>query len=156
MSILAVISVIGSTVLVLGIVLNGLVGPTVTTHYIILLGSILDVLCDVICIALSLSINDTQYSSWCRVCDGVLRRCCIKLTDRTTRKKEMELARALELEQKEAQPPSGSTSNSTVLSVSANTASSAAETVPGNTVRPEPTRTVVRSDAHTTNTAIIH
>ena len=53
---------------------------------------ILDVMMDTICVFLSLNVHDKYYRFCCGGCDSRLKRCCVKLTDRMTRKKELELA----------------------------------------------------------------
>ena len=52
---------------------------------------------DTICVFLSLNVHDKYYRVCCGGCDSRLKRCCVKLTDRMTRKKELELKHELEL-----------------------------------------------------------
>ena len=91
-TLIALVSITGSIIMIIGMTMYELVGVTPLTYSLIVIGSILDVLLDTICVALSLNINNAQYQSLCSGCDSGLKWCCIKLADQTTRKKEMELA----------------------------------------------------------------
>ena len=91
-TLIALVSITGSVVMIIGLTTYEMIGITPSTYLLVVTGSILDVLLDSICVALSLNIYEKQYDAVCSGCDSGLRRCCVKLTDRTTRKKEMELA----------------------------------------------------------------
>lgn len=91
-TLIALVSIAGSFAMIIGMTLYEVVGVTPFTYLLIAIGSVLDVLLDSICVALSLNVYDGQYRTVCRRCDSGLKWCCVKLTDRATRKKEMELA----------------------------------------------------------------
>lgn len=97
MTLIALVSIIGSFMAMIGVILAGALGIDKPGAYILLVnGLLLDVLLDCSCIALSLKFSRKQYDFICNGCDGMLKRCCIMLTNKITRKTEMELAASVQ------------------------------------------------------------
>ena len=90
-SLIALLSFIGAVAVMTGLAMYELVGVTPSTYLLIVIGSISDVLLDSICVALSLNAFSKQYQSLCSGCHSGLKWCCIKLADRTTGRKEVQL-----------------------------------------------------------------
>merc|ERR1719471_2182585 len=99
MTIIALCSIIGSIVVMIAFICSGILGLSPATFLLLVIGNLLDVLLDTVCISLSLNVNRTVYRTLCKICDSHFKRCCVSFTDRTTRKKEMELAAATRSEQ---------------------------------------------------------
>ena len=92
MTSIALISILGSVVFIYGLIAVEAVGHTSISYSAVHIGSILDVVMDTICISVSLKVYDKYYRFCCGKCDSRWKRCCVKLTDQVTRKKELELA----------------------------------------------------------------
>merc|ERR1712079_217647 len=93
MTVLAVISIIGSVLVIFGLAVNGILGNDTPLDFLLVnTGSIADVLLDTVCISLSIKSHEKYYLRFCHCLNWRLKKCCVKLTDRVTRKKEMELA----------------------------------------------------------------
>ena len=115
MTLIALVSIIGSLVAMIGIALAGVFGMDRPVTYVLLVnGLLLDVLMDCCCIALSLKFSRKQYDQICGGCDRTLQRCCVKMTDKTTRKKEMELADVVRRETIDIPTASSSTQTDSV------------------------------------------
>jgi len=93
MSLIALTSIFGSLLLITGLVICGLSGEQTQLNFVfVTVGSVCDVLLDTLFVSLSLNAHERYYERLCGRCDSRVKTCCVKLTDKTTRKKEMELA----------------------------------------------------------------
>ena len=100
-------SIIGSTVTVAAMGAVSAIGINPFSFLMVIIGTMMDVLLDAVCITLSLKLSNKHYYRICKRCDSTVKWCCVKLTDRTTRKTEMELAAATKHQRK--QPASSDT-----------------------------------------------
>merc|ERR1719189_1908166 len=92
LTIVALISNIGTVIIVIGFPISAVYGISPAMYVIGLSGTTLDVLLDVISVTLSLKINVVLYLKVCGRCDSSMKRCCHGISNRLSRKQEMELA----------------------------------------------------------------
>ena len=95
MTLIALASTMGSVAVTFGLIICGLAEEVTPTIFIVIaIATISDVMLDAIFVSLSLPIHEKYYRFLCSGCDSRVRKCCGTLTDRRTRKKELELAAA--------------------------------------------------------------
>merc|ERR1711971_1478026 len=114
MTLIALVSTMGSVFLMFGLIILGLSGEHTPMNFVfVTIGFEMDVMLDTIFVSLSLPIHDKHYRRICGGCDSKLNSGCRKLTDRTTRKKEMELAASQQTSSSASTTNSATTSTST-------------------------------------------
>jgi len=93
MTVIAVISIVGSILIIWGLAANVILRDDSPWNVVLFsTGSIGSVFIDTLCISLSINGHQKWYLRICKCVDWRLKKCCVKLTDRVARRKEVKLA----------------------------------------------------------------